>query len=370
MNNRHYIIFHNSFDKIAGTERVISSLLELLSSQEGSKITLLLASEPAPLALDIHHHVNDIVYLHNRVILGGKLALLKTHVRLYKAAVKFLQNSDPRQQTVCIVTNPFLGVVMDIARKKLKMDMKIIACEHFAHAVSGGLSKLARSIFYKRMYVVTLTENDRKEIEQRYHPLACICIPNASPFPVTPYLTEGKEKLILSIGRLTPQKGFDLLLQAFAPFTKEYPEWKLLIIGDDYGDKPLLNQLINQYELMNNVSIIPSVNNVDDYYRKAAFYVLSSRFEGLPMVMIEAMSFSLPIVAFNCPTGPAELLNGDNGILVKNGDTGELAKAMALLAGNPELILKQSVAAQHMAANYSKERINRMWLDFFEKIGV
>jgi len=368
MNNCHYIIFHNAFDKIAGTERVIANLLELLAGIDHVRVTLLLASEPATLALDIRAHTDEIVYLSNRIVPGNAFTLIKSHGALLSKVAGFFRNSDRHPNTVCLTTSPFLAFIMSIARPAYRPQMRIVSCEHFALSVSGSLSKIVRRLIYSKIIVVTLTEADRMQITAEYRPLKCVCIPNASPFPISAYDTVSKENLILSVGRLSYQKGFDLLLDAFQEFHQQFPEWRLLILGDDYGEKEKLERMIKSNNLGPVVTLLPAVSNIETYYRKASFYVLSSRFEGLPMVMIEAMSFSLPIVAFDCPTGPADLINGDNGILVPDGDVKKLSAALRLLAGDSALLVKQSQEAQQMASIFSKKRINKIWLDLFSHI--
>ncbi len=159
-------------------------------------------------------------------------------------------------------------------------------------------------------------------------------IPNA-----TPALDADRPALdrpiIVAAGRLTSQKGFDLLIPAFAQVAERHPDWTLRICGDGPQRKPLERQIM-ALGLSNNVLLMGPVDRLDLEMSQASMYVLSSRFEGLPMVMIEAMSLGLPVVSFDCPTGPREVIqNGRSGVLVPDGDVDALAQAMLAVIEDP-----------------------------------
>src|SRR5690606_30927743 len=122
-----------------------------------------------------------------------------------------------------------------------------------------------------------------------------------------------ESKSIIAIGRYTFQKGFDKLIEIWNQFVKEYripSGWKLQIIGQG-EDQELLERLIKKYELKN-VELVGPTSNIGLYYSEASFLVMTSRFEGLPMTLIEAQSYGLPIISFDCLTGPSEVLNNKN----------------------------------------------------------
>lgn len=367
MKNNHYIIFHYRFDRLAGTERALHNLIEYIASKEPNKITLLLASEPTDLAFDFAKYSVEVVYLFKNEKKSS--SLLTFHFRILIQLISFFKTCNQKINCFCLATNPFLAVLIWFAgRLNLKSLKAVIACEHFSLSVSGKISLLMRKIFYRYLYVVTLTEKDRLIIDKRYKPISCVCIPNAIPFELSPYIYEEKDKKIISIGRLTFQKGFDLLIQSYAMIANKYPDWKLTIIGDDYGEKSKLLDLIRHFKLHDKVMLHEATRDITPYYKEAQFYVLSSRFEGLPMVMLEAMSFGLPIVSFDCPTGPAELVNDENGILIENGNIEKLAEGMERLIKSRELLLKKVAGVQGRAVLYTKDRINMLWEKLFMNI--
>ena len=138
--------------------------------------------------------------------------------------------------------------------------------------------------------------------------------------------SDGQQKKFLAVGRFSPKhKGFDLLIQAFALFAKNNKEWQLDIVGDG-PEKDLLAQMIAENGLENRIQLHPFTNEIQRYYSSASIYVLSSRWEGMPLVLVEAMSHGLPVIASDIPTCQEVL--GDFGLFFKNGDTQELAQRL------------------------------------------
>lgn len=135
---------------------------------------------------------------------------------------------------------------------------------------------------------------------------------------------------ILAVGTKYYQKGFDLLLDSYYQSNVKKNDIQLCIVGiENKTDKVLLRNKIDSLNLHNFVIIHDKIYDLDPYFLKSKFFVLSSRFEGIPNVLIEALSLQVPIIAFDCPTGPREVLkNGDCGFIVKNGDTSELASVI------------------------------------------
>jgi glycosyltransferase involved in cell wall biosynthesis len=185
-------------------------------------------------------------------------------------------------------------------------------------------------------------------------------IPNA-----TPQLAAEPARLdapvILAAGRLTLQKGFDLLIPAFAKIAERHPEWTLRICGDG-PQRWRLTRLILEHGLSNNVLLMGPVDRLDLQMSQASLFVLSSRFEGLPMVMIEAMSLGLPVVSFDCPTGPREVIeDGRSGVLVSDGDVDALALAMLAVVEDPERRRALGAGAAERARDYALESIGPRW---------
>ena len=174
-----------------------------------------------------------------------------------------------------------------------------------------------------------------------------------------------KTKTVLAVGRLHEQKGFDLLLQAWEPIEKTYSDWSLRIVGEGPKRAELEAQIESQG--LKRVVLAGATNNVLDEYEAASIFVLSSRYEGLPLALIEAMWSGLPCIAFDCPQGPAELLAEDRGWLVPNGDIAELTAQIAYALSHPEEALKCAQKAQSFAqTTYSEAAIMPQWVQLIE----
>lgn len=141
-------------------------------------------------------------------------------------------------------------------------------------------------------------------------------------------------KKFLTIGRMVPlHKGFDILIEAFAIFAKKNADWTLDIVGEG-PEKEDLQKLIHQYKLDNRITIHPFTNYIQDYYSAASVYILSSRWEGMPLVLVEAMAHGLPIISSDIPISK-ELLNEQEFVhLFKSEDSNNLAKVMSRVTRN------------------------------------
>ncbi len=166
---------------------------------------------------------------------------------------------------------------------------------------------------------------------------------------------------ILAVGRLETQKGFDLLLEAFATLRSAQPLWHLIILGEGSA-RGALEQRVDTLGLSTCVHLPGNVGNTADWYDTADIFVMSSRFEGFPNALIEAMAYGLPVVSFDCETGPAEVIeDGSDGLLVRNGDVHALATALATLMSDEALRHKLATQARESTQRYSAPRITAQW---------
>ncbi|MFC7583803.1 glycosyltransferase [Nonomuraea antimicrobica] len=154
--------------------------------------------------------------------------------------------------------------------------------------------------------VAVLTETSRKEYRDLLSGTPVVRIPNAVHMEQRKH-SDQSNPIVIAVGRLVPQKGFDMLIPAFGAAAGEHPEWKLRIFGTG-PSKERLQARIDKAGLGDRIRLMGRSNVIHEELAKASVYALSSRIEGLPMAMIEAMGHALPIVAFDCPTGPADVL--------------------------------------------------------------
>lgn len=192
-------------------------------------------------------------------------------------------------------------------------------------------------------------------------------IPNASPFAIAdPSPLENK--IVIAAGRLTRQKGFDRLIEAYAPLATAHPDWQLHIYGVGNLQKKLEAQ-IARHGVGDQVRLMGFSNEFRDRLREASVYVLSSRFEGLPMVLLEAMSQGVPPVSFDCPEGPAQLINnGRDGFLVPDGDIEGLRHAIDRVVTDDALRRKLGQGALESARSYQMDSVADRWEELFDRL--
>lgn len=218
-------------------------------------------------------------------------------------------------------------------------------------------------------YVVTLTEADRQKWLEgtKHHKAKIISIPNPSPFTPQSYVKETSIKTVLAVGRLTHQKGFDLLLRAWKKVHEEFPNWELNIVGEG-EDRNQLETFINKNNLNDSVKLVGNTNEVDKYYRNAEIFCLSSRYEGFGMVLIEALAFGIPIVSFNCELGPSEILEGTGSILVPKENIELLAKALIKFISDEKLRKTVSFENLQRSKIYQPNLIICKWIEIIESL--
>lgn len=211
---------------------------------------------------------------------------------------------------------------------------------------------------------VVLTEYDRQAWEDI--PRVDV-IPN--PLPFYPEINDmPRRKRVIAVGRYFDEKGYDMLLRAWAIVEKECKEWELDIYGD--GNKTYYEKLSSSLGLdKKRFRLNGSVSNVQDEYLDSSLFVCTSRFEGFGMGIIEAMACGLPVVAFDCLWGPRSIISsGEDGVLVENGNVEKFAEAILSLINNPEKFLMMSNNAHKNVWRFNIEGIALKWKKLFDEV--
>ncbi len=168
-----------------------------------------------------------------------------------------------------------------------------------------------------------------------------------------------KQNKVLAVGRLTYQKNFDRMLDVWQKVNKQ--GWKLQIVGDGEEKADLL-QKIKRYQLEDSTEIVSPSKQINEYYRSAGLIIMTSRYEGLPMVLIEAKNFALPAVAFDCKTGPAEIIK-DDGYVIDYQNNDEFVTQLNALIGDEVQRRAFAQAAWRNSENYGPQLILKKWND-------
>jgi glycosyltransferase involved in cell wall biosynthesis len=234
--------------------------------------------------------------------------------------------------------------------------------------------RLARDVrrHYRRLTALTvLTDADRHDYSALLEgsatqvaqvPNALVALDGGSP--------DLDARVVVAAGRLNGQKGFDLLIPAFAPVARAHPDWQLRIYGSGH-QRPLLRRLIGEHDLYENVFLMGATRRLGDAFAAASVFVLSSRFEGFGMVLAEAMSKGLAVVSFDCPRGPGEIVShGEDGLLVPPGDVEALSRAMLELVEDAGERRRLGAAAREAAQRYELPAIADRWDALLRALGA
>lgn len=226
-------------------------------------------------------------------------------------------------------------------------------------------STLRRLLYPRASAVVVQTDRVRRWAQEFVRGEAVYSIPNPVTLPVRE-LDESVGPLdashnIVAMGRLAPQKGFDLLIRAFAQCAMKYPGLSLVILGEGEGREDLV-RLAKGLGIANRVSMPGTIKDPTKLLRQADLFVLSSRFEGFPNALLEAMASGLPVVSFDCPTGPREIIrDGVDGILVPPEDVEALAAAVDRLMSDEAERRRLALRAAEVTERFELEKVMAMW---------
>jgi len=235
---------------------------------------------------------------------------------------------------------------------------------HFDQDLGRRSRRLARRLAARYFAgVVVLTERDRQRWLGALRPRRpIVAIPNPLPFrPADGPEAPVSGKTVLAVGRLVPEKGFDVLMRAWAHVARQQPEWRLRIVGEGES-RPELEQLRRALGLDDIVALPGATAEIEAEYRRATLFCLSSRYEGFGMVLIEAMAAGLPVVSTDCETGPREILRDrQNALLAPAGDSAALADRLVALMADEALQDRLRTAGRVTADAYLPERIAAQW---------
>ena len=231
---------------------------------------------------------------------------------------------------------------------------KTIFAKFWMRSLVSKLKKLDR--------FVVLTHEDR----QSWSELSNISvIPDPLSFVPTCFSTL-TEKRVIAVGRYVYQKGFDLLLQAWSKIEKQNPDWQLAIYGD--GNRTPYEMLVRQLGIdASRCHLNGPTTNIQLEYANSSLFVFSSRFEGFGMVLVEAMACGLPVVSFACPCCPKDIiLDGENGLLIENGNVDALADGLSRLMSDDQLRNSMSQVGLDSVQRFNISKITERWNVLFD----
>jgi glycosyltransferase involved in cell wall biosynthesis len=218
-----------------------------------------------------------------------------------------------------------------------------------------------RRVLYARSDVIVAQTHDAAEWIRAHCRKRAVVIPNS--LRVMPDIVQTRERIVVAIGRLARQKGFDLLLRAMARVAPAFPEWSTVIIGKG-PERERLQQLSEELGLRERVRLLGEIPDVETWLARAGMVVQPSRFEGFPNVVLEAMAMGAAVVSADCPAGPADLIDdGVNGRLVPVEDVETLASVMTELMSQPQVRVDLGREAVKVRQRFQQDLIMPRWED-------
>lgn len=365
-----------------GMERVISEKVNYLVNVPNYEIAVVTTDQKGKeVQFPLDHRIR-LVHLnidfdgHYSESLFRKYVLHKRKLKIYKKSL--VQLIEELEVDICIsLCGKEIDFLVDLNVRCKKMaeihfamnNRKQFLTSHHKGFIWGFLGEI-RTLQLKKATkgldrLVVLTEADQKQWEQSHQNI--VQIPNPNPL-VNKDFSSLLNKRVISVGKLDAQKGYDMLVEAWGLVAVKHPDWVLDIFGVGEWDHKLGNR-IKELDLVGKINLCGRTSDVVSHYLDSSIYVMSSRYEGMPMVLIEAMSCGLPIVSFDCEYGPGEMIiEGESGFLVALNNLQQLAEKICVLIENESLRIKMGAKALECAKRYSKESIMEKWIELFDQI--
>lgn len=262
----------------------------------------------------------------------------------------------------------FVPSLKDGSRKVMELHQSKLFHHQYNRSGLMGLADKVRAWMDERLVrkfdrFVVLTQEDM----QMWGEMPGIrVIPNAANFIAEKY-SDCSAKRVIAVGRLDYQKSFDRLIQVWEKVHQQMPDWRLDIFGQGEWQE-MLQGMIDERRLQETVKLNGPTKNIGQEYSESSMIVMSSHYEGFPMVMIEAMACGLPAVSFDFKCGPRDIIKeGENGLVVKDGDIDGLAKTMMTLMRDDELRRKMGENAKRVVETFSEAKVMDKWVRLYEE---
>lgn len=350
----------NGITGAGGLERVLSVKASLLAEQFGYEVHILSLNEEDK---ETFFAFSDKVVLHSAEVSGNPV----NYFLKYRAGIQKTV-SEVRPEIICVCDDGLKGFFLPyLIRTEAKWVYESHASVNLGDRGKGisvggrfqhGLKQVLGKSFSR---IVLLTESSKKE----WTLANLVIIPNPLPFQ-TSVVSNLLSKKVIAVGSFGYNKGYDLLLKIWQKTESSFPDWEL----DIYGKGTSENLFPEAEKLgLERINFQQPVPDIETKYLESSIFVLPSRSEGFGMVIIEAMSCGLPVVSFDCPHGPGDIItDGKDGFLIENGNIMQFAQKLELLMADRNLRSEFGTAGKKTSEKYSPQKIVRQWDQLFKSL--
>lgn len=362
-------LFVSNLCNVGGTERVTALLANELIEQYDCSIVTLFKDK------DIYFKLNSRIQLIN--IYNNRVKLKEV---IFKSISKYINIIEENNFDIIFIIGKNNGIMPLIAA--YLTNTKVVFCEHnsilnYRFYNENLIKKIYRKLFQILILklsdkIVVLTDREKNIFLNLYN------IKNDKILIIPNYLDDTileknivynvTSKKIITVGRIDYQKGYEYLIEVARLVFEKHPDWQWDIYGDGEAEyKNKIINLINKHNLQNYIILQGNRSDIYDLYKNYSLFVMTSRFEGFGMVLVEAKAKKLPLLSFDINSGPSDIIrNGIDGFLVKPFDCQMMADKIFELIENPELRQKFSDNAHGNIDKFSKEKIIKQWCDLIE----
>jgi len=357
------LIYVDSMNPSGGIERVIANLSNqwvkhfniVLLVKDNKKSFYSLDKNVEYRTLNCPLKIN---YL-NRLLRG--FGFLKSIFQSHYKLKRFLKKEKPN----FIYTSSIINS-LEVLMQGSQYSQRLIISEHGSFYGYNSIYMKLKKYVYPRAYKLSVPTTMDTEIYLKCG-YPAVYIPHLSTFTSVGKRSELKNRIVLNVGRLTSDKQQLKLLQIWKKVSEKNNgfDWILQIVGKGEEEANLKNY-VNKNNMNNNVEFVKPTENIGHYFNNASIFAFTSRNEGFGMVLLEAMSFGVPCISFDCPSGPRDLITCENGFLIENNNTVEFVEKLQLLIKKYELRENMGQKAYEKAKNWDNDSIVQAWIDLFE----
>lgn len=352
-----------------GAERTTSVLANAWASR-GHQVTLITLVKDDASAYALHAGIN----LRQLRVRGGTARNIVHGIMRQLKSVRALRRAIHESKPDLVISIMDISNILTLfAAGATAAPVVIVEQTYPEYYPIGWAWETLRRLVYRRADMLVSTSKPMMEWLQRKTGVKACVIPNPIDLPQSPSPRDrspgdGTGRMVIGMGRLVPEKGFDLLLQAFSRIALRHPDWSLKIVGEGVLREALQAQA-EELRIAGRVEFVGWMQDPFSLLRAADLFVFSSRFEGFGNALCEAMACGLAVVSFDCPSGPGEIIrNGIDGILVPPEDVDALANTMDRLMGNGQERAHLAARAPEVVERFGLERIMGFWDQLFARL--